>query len=106
MVSRVQSPREGTLAFGFAGLACSALLPLSISLGGTEFPRLSAVLAGELIAFYQLGYGVAAFGIGPLRDWIGLPFHTIFAAASIVAALLAVFAFLAVRRPTSAGAGT
>jgi hypothetical protein len=73
------------------------LLPLSISLGGTEFPRLSAVLAGELIAFYQLGYGVAAFGIGPLRDWIGLPFHTIFAAASIIAGLLAVFAFLAVR---------
>jgi fucose permease len=97
MVSRVQSPSEGIVAFGFAGLACSALLPLSISLGGTEFPRLSAVLAGELIAFYQLGYGVAAFGIGPLRDWIGLPFHTIFAAASIIAGLLAVFAFLAVR---------
>jgi MFS transporter, FHS family, glucose/mannose:H+ symporter len=104
MVSRVQSPSEGIVAFGFAGLACSALLPLSISLGGTEFPRLSAVLAGEMIAFYQLGYGVAAFGIGPLRDWIGLPFHTIFAAASIVAGLLAVIAFLAVRRPTSAGA--
>ena len=85
------------LAYLLAGLACSAFLPLSISLGGTEFPRLSAVIAGELIAFYQLGYGVAAFGIGPLRDWIGLPFHTIFAAASIVAALLAVFAFLAVR---------
>jgi MFS family permease len=97
MVSRVQSPNEGILAFGFAGLACSAFLPLSISFGGTEFPRLSAVLAGELIAFYQLGYGVAAFGIGPLRDWIGLPFHTIFAAASIIAGLLAVFAFLAVR---------
>jgi len=104
LAARVQDASAGILAFGLAGLACSAFLPLSISLGGTEFPRLSAVIAGELIAFYQLGYGVAAFGIGPLRDWIGLPFHTIFAAASIVAALLAVFAFLAVRRPAPAGA--
>jgi FHS family glucose/mannose:H+ symporter-like MFS transporter len=103
IVSLVGSPSAGIAAFGLAGLACSAFLPLSISFGGTEFPRLSAVLAGGLIAFYQLGYGVAAFGIGPLRDWIGLPFHTIFAAASIVAALLAVFAFCVARRPASAG---
>ncbi len=37
-------------------------------------------MAGELIAIYQLGYGVAAFGIGPLHDQVGLPFATIFAA--------------------------
>jgi fucose permease len=100
VVSRVQGAGEGIVAFAIAGLACSAFLPLSISFGGTEFPRLSAVIAGELIAFYQLGYGVAAFGIGPLRDVIGLPFHTIFAGGSIVAALLAVFAW-SVARGTS-----
>ncbi len=104
LIARVQDASAGMLAFGLAGLACSAFLPLSISFGGGEFPQLSAVMAGELIAFYQLGYGIAAFGIGPLRDWVGLPFHTIFASGSVVAALLAVFAFLVAWRPASAGA--
>jgi MFS transporter, FHS family, glucose/mannose:H+ symporter len=99
LASRVEGETGGILAFGFAGLACSAFLPLSISFGGSEFPQLSAVMAGELIAFYQLGYGVAAFGIGPLRDLIGLAFSTIFAAGSIVAALLALIAFFIIRRP-------
>jgi hypothetical protein len=40
-----------------------------------------------------LAYGVAAFGIGPLPDLVGLPFSTIFAAASIVAAALVVTAY-------------
>jgi len=63
-----------------------------LSFSGNEFPRLSAVMAGELIAFYQLGYGVAAFGIGPLHDRVGLAFTTIFAMGSIVAVPLAVVA--------------
>jgi MFS family permease len=100
LASRVQGEAGGILAFGIAGLACSAFLPLSISFGGNEFPHLSAVMAGELIAFYQLGYGVAAFGIGPLRDLIGLAFSTIFAAGSVVAAPLVVIALFVIRRPT------
>jgi len=89
----------GRVLLALAGLACSAFLPLSISFGGNEFPRLAAVIAGELIAFYQLGYGLAAFGAGPLRDLIGLPFSTIFAASSIVALPLAVIAALIMRQP-------
>jgi MFS transporter, FHS family, glucose/mannose:H+ symporter len=101
--SRVHSEAGALLAFGMAGLACSAFLPLSISFGGNEFPRLSAVMAGELIAFYQLGYGVTALGTGPLRDLIGLPFSTIFAAGSIVALPLAVIASFVIRRPLLLG---
>jgi fucose permease len=93
----VRNDIGGIVAFGLAGLACSAFLPLSISFGGREFPQLSALVAGDLIAFYQLGYGIAAFGTGPLRDWAGLPLHSIFAGGSIVAALVAVFALLVVR---------
>jgi MFS family permease len=100
LAARVQGETGGILAFGFAGLACSAFLPLSISFAGREFPQLSAVMAGELIAFYQLGYGVAAFGIGPLRDLVGLAFSTILAAGSIVAAPLAIIALFVIRRPT------
>ena len=105
LASRVQTETGGIIAFGIVGLACSAFLPLSISFGGKEFPRLSAVMAGELIAFYQIGYGVAAFGIGPLHDLIGLPFSTIFASGSIVAALLAVIALFVVRRPPASRLG-
>jgi len=68
IVSRVRTEVGGLFAFGIAGLGCSAFFPLSISLAGDEFPALSSVMSGELIAFYQLGYGVAAFGTGPLRN--------------------------------------
>jgi MFS family permease len=99
LASHVHGELGGILAFGAAGLACSAFLPLSISFVGKEFPRLSAVTAGELIASYQLGYGVAAFGTGPLRDVMGLTFSMIFAAGSLIAVPLVVVAALIVRRP-------
>jgi MFS transporter, FHS family, glucose/mannose:H+ symporter len=97
--ARVQDETGGIVIFGLAGLACSAFLPFSISFSGDEFPRLSAVMAGAMIAFYQLGYGVAAFGTGPLRDSIGLSFSTIFSAGSIVAVPLVVVAWFVIRRP-------
>jgi MFS transporter, FHS family, glucose/mannose:H+ symporter len=103
LAAHVQGEARAIVVFGMAGLACSGFLPLSISFGGTEFPSLSALTAGELIAFYQLGYGVAAFGIGPLHDLVGLPLSTIFAAGSIVAAPLAVVAALVIRRPRAGG---
>ena len=99
LAARAQGQSGGIIALGLAGLACSAFLPLSISFGGKEFPHLSAVMAGELIAFYQAGYGVAAFGIGPLHDPLGLLFATIFAAGSLVALPLVLIAYLIVRRP-------
>ena len=103
IVARVHDASGGILAFGLAGFACSAFLPLSISFGGNEFPRLSAVMAGELIAFYQLGYGVAAFGIGPLHDRAHVAFATIFAMSSIVAVLLAVLGVFVIRPAVARG---
>ncbi len=61
-ISQVSTAIGGLLAFGLAGLACSAFFPLSISFGGEEFPRLTAVISGELIAFYQVGYGSPLLG--------------------------------------------
>lgn len=97
--SRIHDELGGLVVFGLAGLACSAFLPLSISFGGDEFPSLAAVMAGELLAFYQIGYGVAAFGTGPLRDAIGLPFSKIFAVGSLVAIPMAIVAWLVQRQP-------
>jgi MFS transporter, FHS family, glucose/mannose:H+ symporter len=99
--SHVQGETEAILVFGSAGLACSGFLPLTISFGADEFPYLSAVMAGELIAFYQLGYGVAAFGMGPLRDALRLSYSSIFADGSIVAIPLIVVAWFAQRRPVA-----
>ena len=56
----------GVLAFGLAGLGCSALLPLTISFAQEDLVAISAATAGMVIAAYQLGYDIAAFGAGPL----------------------------------------
>ena len=62
----------GLLAFALAGLGCSALLPLTISFGQEDMTVMAASVAGGLIAFYQIGYGIAAFGVGSLEDAAGL----------------------------------
>ena len=97
VVSQVSTAIGGVVAFGFAGLACSAFFPLSISFGGKEFTRLTAVVSGELIAFYQVGYGIAAFGVGPLQELTGVQLSTIYAGASLVAGAMIVLAFLVIR---------
>ncbi len=92
-------PLLGVAAFGLAGLGCSALLPLTISFGQEELTAVSAAVAGGVIAFYQLGYGIAAFGIGPLLD-SGVELSTVYAFAAAIAAAMGLWSFaVAVRRP-------
>jgi MFS transporter, FHS family, glucose/mannose:H+ symporter len=98
VVSRVRTETGGLSAFGLAGLSCSAFFPLSMSLAGDEFPALSSLASGELIAFYQLGYGMAAFGAGPLRDRGGFLFSTIFSGASALAIVMGILAIQVVRQ--------
>ena len=90
-------PATGILAFGLAGLGCSALLPLTISFGQKELPAVSAAVAGGVIAFYQLGYGIAAFGVGPLVD-NGVELPTIYAFAALIAAAMGLWSFVVARR--------
>jgi MFS transporter, FHS family, glucose/mannose:H+ symporter len=99
IASRVHGEPEGIMAFAMTGLACSAILPLSISFGGDEFPYLSALVAGELIAFYQLGFGIAAFGTGPLKDLAGFSLAAIFSSGSVIAAVMGIVALFVIRRP-------
>ena len=86
------APVLGVLAFALAGLGCSALLPLTISFGQEKLVAMSGAVAGGVIAFYQLGYGVAAFGVGPLRD-AGVALPEIFAASAVVAAAMGAVSF-------------
>jgi MFS family permease len=95
-------PALGVLAFGLAGLGCSALLPLTISFGQEELTAFSAALAGGVIAFYQFGYGIAAFGVGPLLSG-GVELPTIYAVAAVIAAAMGVWSLVvAGRRPSPA----
>jgi MFS family permease len=90
-------PALGIVAFGLAGLGCSALLPLTISLGQEELAAFSAAVAGGVIAFYQLGYGIAAFGTGPLLD-AGVELSTVYGVAAIVAAAMGLWSFVVTGR--------
>jgi fucose permease len=83
--------------FALAGLGCSALLPLTISFGENELTVMSAAVAGGVIAFYQLGYGIAAFGVGPLKD-AGVSVPTIFECTAVIAAAMALLSFFVTRR--------
>lgn len=91
----------GIAAFALAGLGCSALLPLTISLCQGELTAIAASVAGGVIAFYQLGYGIAAFGVGPLLD-TGTSMSTVYVIAAGVAVIMAVLSFAVTRRPSTA----
>jgi MFS family permease len=93
-----KSPLPGLAAFALAGLGCSAMLPLLISFGQKQMSTIAASVAGLLIAFYQLGYGVAAFGVGPLESLLKLQLPHIFAATALPAVALAAIAFSLARR--------
>jgi predicted MFS family arabinose efflux permease len=87
------SAGAGIAVFALAGLGCSALLPLTISFGEKDLAVMSAAVAGGIIAFYQLGYGIAAFGVGPLQK-AGLSLSAIFGFTAIVAAVMGLLSFV------------
>ena len=72
-----------------------------ISLGRADAPP------GHLIACYQIGYGLAAFGIEPLRSHAGLGLRELFGGASAIALVLAGLAVVLVgaskRGPRTSG---
>ena len=91
------APALGILVFGLAGLGCSALLPLTISLGQGDLTSMSAAVAGGVIAFYQVGYGIAAFGVGPFVD-NGTSLSVVYGWAAAAAALMALLSFAVAAR--------
>jgi len=86
----------GIALFALAGLGCSALLPLTISFGEEDLTAISVAMAGGVIAFYQLGYGIAACGVGPLQD-AGASLSAIFGFTAIIAAAMALLSFFVTR---------
>jgi hypothetical protein len=60
---------------------------------------IAAAMAGGVIAFYQLGYGIAAFGVGPGLDG-GVKLLSVYAAAAVIAAGMGVLSFVVARPQT------
>jgi fucose permease len=89
----------GVFTFALAGLGCSALLPLTISFAQEELRSIAATVAGPLIAFYQIGYGIAAFGVAHLQGTAGAALSGIFTLGATIAAALGILSFVVVQRP-------
>ncbi len=95
-------PSAAVAAFCLAGLGCSALLPLTISFGQEKLAGDPATVSGGIIACYQAGYGVAAFGVGPLLS-AGARLPAIFGASTAVAVVMGGLSLaVAHRRPSPA----
>ena len=90
LVAALFDRTNGIAVFAIAGLACSGFFPMTVGYGETAFPELVTIAAGWLIAAYQLGYGIAAFGAGALDRVVSL--SVIFGSAAILAGIMAVLA--------------
>ncbi|MCE0524037.1 MAG: MFS transporter [Methylacidiphilales bacterium] len=97
-----EHPFFAIFTFGLTGLGCSALLPLVISFGQEDLTTMSASVAGGLIGFYQMGYGIAAFGVGPLQSGFKLSLASIYGWTAILSLGLGVLSFLITKRQKQA----
>jgi MFS family permease len=96
VVPTASTAATGALVFAFGGLACSGFFPMTIGYGESKFPGVVELATGWLIASYQLGYGVAAFGGGALQSVFAL--STLFRAAAVLVAVMGVLAVVIARR--------
>jgi fucose permease len=92
----------GIALFALAGLACSGFFPMTIGYGESSFPGMVELAAGWLIAAYQVGYGLAAFGGGALQDAIVL--STLFRLTAVLVVFMGVLSLPIARsaRPSPA----
>jgi predicted MFS family arabinose efflux permease len=86
----------GIALFALGGLACSGFFPMTIGYGESTFPDIVELATGWLIAAYQLGYGIAAFGAGALQNAISL--SAVFRLVAVLVLAMAVLAAAIARR--------
>ncbi len=82
----------GLIAFALAGLGVSALLPLAISFCERSIPQEATSVTSSVFAIYLIGYGLAAFGAGPLQSH-GFRLQSLYGASAILALCAACLAF-------------
>lgn len=85
------------IAFGLSGFGCSILLPLLISFGGKRLKSFAASVPGIIISSYLLGYGVAAFGVGPLEEFGHINLRVIYIIGAVISFVLGGLSFYIVQ---------
>lgn len=78
LIYGINSGTSALIAFGVAGLGCSAFLPLTISFTEKRFYLDAAFASGLLIAAYMTGYGTAAQGVGYLHREAALSWEHVY----------------------------
>jgi fucose permease len=84
----VRGSAGALLAYGMAGLACSAFFPLTISHAVQRLPADTAWVSSVLVAALMTGVGVGTYLIAPLREFVTLA--TLFRYSAIYPFLAAV----------------
>ena len=84
-------PLAAATAFAVAGLGISALLPLVISFCEESIADQATAMTSLVFAIYLVGYGLAAFGAGPLQRFVSLP--GLYGASAVLALAAAGLAF-------------
>lgn len=95
---------SGIVLFAAGGLACSGFFPMTLGYAETTFPSHVTLAAGGLVAAYQVGYGIAAFGAGALQPGVSLV--TVFVAAAALAGAMGVAALVVARLQRHEGPAT
>lgn len=103
LVSFADSAATGIGAFAVAGLACSAFLPLTISLAVDRFPDSVAWVSSMLIAALMTGVGVGSWLVGGLQAH--LPLDALYRLSSLYPILVLALARLALRSSRGAEQG-
>jgi FHS family glucose/mannose:H+ symporter-like MFS transporter len=98
----VRSPGSAIALFALGGLGCSAVLPLTLGLGGRRFPEHRAWVAGALYAALVSGLGMGSFTAGLLRPILGLA--SVYRLAAVPPALACVLAVALARRASRSAA--
>lgn len=100
LVSQARSTGGALLAFGFAGLACSAVFPLLLSLGSADFPERTPQVSAIFSAAVLAGISVGSFAVGPLRGHFGL--ERIYVISAIWPLIMALLVLVMARRTPGA----
>jgi fucose permease len=103
LVSFADSAETGIGAFAIAGLACSAFLPLTISLAVERFPDSVAWVSSMLIAALMTGVGLGSFLVGDLRAIA--PLDALYRWSSLYPVLVLILAWPALRASRGAEQG-
>lgn len=90
VISIVDSSSSSILAFGLAGLACSAYFPLLVGMAVCEYMSRATVVSGAMVASYITGYGIAAFTVGPVQNMADISLSDVYKYASALGILMLV----------------